>query len=137
MTVCSNIVLEHSNIGAVVYAHQYCYLFFSSLKMEKAYNLLGEMKEVGVQPNTHCFNPIIMGYGTQVIILLTSTLITTFGTKNISPEKAGGNVHIIVSERRCHFLLNFWKLGRLTWPVAMLGTQQLESQILVHFQDFW
>jgi len=27
--------------------------------------LLGEMKEVGVQPNTHCFNPIIMGYGTQ------------------------------------------------------------------------
>lgn len=65
--------------------------------MEKAYNLLGEMKEVGVKPNTHCFNPIIMGYGTQVSILLTSNLIDTFGTKNISPEKAGGNVHISIS----------------------------------------
>ena len=134
MTVCSNIVLEHSNIGAVVYSHQYGDLFFFSLKMEKAYNLLGEMKEAGVQPNTHCFNPIIMGYGTQVIILLTSTLIATFGTKNISPEKAGENVHIIVSERRCHFLLNFWKLVRWTGPWQCWVLNNLNLKYLCTFK---
>jgi len=38
--------------------------------MERAYGLLAEMKRVGVQPNAHCFNPLIMGFGSQVMLTL-------------------------------------------------------------------
>lgn len=38
--------------------------------MEQAYNLLAEMKQVGIQPNAHCYNPLIMGFGSQVMLVL-------------------------------------------------------------------
>jgi pentatricopeptide repeat protein len=34
-------------------------------QMEKAYALLAEMKEVGVEANSHCYNPLIMGFSTK------------------------------------------------------------------------
>lgn len=36
--------------------------------MERAYGLLAEMKRAGVQPNAHCYNPLIMGFGSQVLL---------------------------------------------------------------------
>lgn len=65
----------------------YDLLFSEILKMEKAYNLLGEMKEVGVQPNTHCFNPIIMGYGTQVIFYELQPSLVHLGQKISAQRK--------------------------------------------------
>jgi hypothetical protein len=34
--------------------------------MERAHNLFLEMKECGVATNTQCFNPLIIGFATQV-----------------------------------------------------------------------
>jgi len=38
-------------------------------QMERAYSLFAEMKALGVEPNTHCYNPLIMGFATQVLHL--------------------------------------------------------------------
>lgn len=52
-------------------------------QMEKAYALLAEMKEVGVEANSHCYNPLIMGFSTKVTLTLSSCMGTSsFGKRH-------------------------------------------------------
>lgn len=37
-------------------------------QLEKACSLFPEMKELGVDANTHCYNPLIMGFAMQVVL---------------------------------------------------------------------
>lgn len=36
-------------------------------QLEKACSLFPEMKELGVDANSHCYNPLIQGFAMQVI----------------------------------------------------------------------
>jgi hypothetical protein len=54
--------------------------------MEKAYALLAEMKEVGVEANSHCYNPLIMGFSTKVTLTLSSCMETSSFGKRLSMD---------------------------------------------------
>lgn len=55
-------------------------------QMEKAYALLAEMKEVGVEANSHCYNPLIMGFSTKVTLTLSSCMGTSSFGKRLSMD---------------------------------------------------
>jgi leucine-rich PPR motif-containing protein len=56
VSVQPSVVTYHSLIGICVKLGD----------MERAHNLFLEMKECGVATNTQCFNPLIIGFATQV-----------------------------------------------------------------------
>ncbi len=91
-------------------------------QMEKAYALLAEMKEVGVEANSHCYNPLIMGFSTKVTLTLSSCMGTSSFGKRLSMD-------CIVIYSSCLQVLSL--LNGVAWLTKqMLGSFQLLLLIL-------
>lgn len=137
MTVCSNIVLEHSNIGAVVYAHQYCDLFFFFFKDGEGVQFAG--RNEGSWGSTKHSLLQSHYYG----VWYTGNHFTNFNPhryiwdKEYQPRESWWKYAHHCFWTKMSFFAKFLEAWKVDWPMAMLGTKQLESQILVHFQDFW